>query len=74
MADAAGGEQKLSVSPVGALLVGLVLGAGILFIYHNRRIGELEKDLATAKANIDVLQKSHKEAMMEIARLRTPGK
>jgi hypothetical protein len=61
--------EKYSISPLGAFLVGLFLGAGVLFVYHAKSFSEMSKDLANARHDTQRLEKVQRELHNLIAGL-----
>ena len=65
-----GAGAKAHVSPIGALLVGLFLGAGVLFVYSTLATKRLEGELEKTRMHLRILEKRSMEAMAEIAKLK----
>ena len=61
MADTSRAKKKLSISPVGGFLVGLFLGAGVLFVYHAKAVSELGSELDKEKRDAARLEKTQRE-------------
>ena len=61
--------EKYSISPLGAFLVGLFLGAGVLFVYHAKSFNEMSRDLDTARHDTQRLEKVQRELNNLIAGL-----
>jgi septal ring factor EnvC (AmiA/AmiB activator) len=65
MAEGASGAEtggsKATVSAVGGFLIGLVLGAGILLVYHSRSAAILTNENDGLRRDIEILQRSKTE-------------
>jgi len=61
MADTSPAKKKLHISPVGGFLVGLFLGAGVLFVYHAKVVKELDSELQKEKQDGARLEKVQRE-------------
>ena len=61
MADTSPAAKRLHVSPVGGFLVGLFLGAGVLFVYHAKVVRELGAELDKEKRDAARLEKTQRE-------------
>jgi hypothetical protein len=54
-------QSKWLVSPLGALVVGLTVGAGVVLILHTKRIGGLQDELVRAQHDVKRLEKVEME-------------
>ena len=61
MADTSPEKKKLHISPVGGFLVGLFLGAGVLFVYHAKVVKDLGTELEKEKRDAARLEKTQRE-------------
>jgi hypothetical protein len=61
MAETSAASKKLHISPVGGFLVGLFLGAGVLFVYHAKVVKGLGEELDKEKKDAARLEKVQRE-------------
>jgi hypothetical protein len=50
-------QSKWLVSPLGALVVGLTVGAGVVLILHSKRINGLQQELVRSEQDVRRLEK-----------------
>jgi hypothetical protein len=60
---------KYSISPLGAFLVGLFLGAGILFVYHAKSFNEMSREIEKLKQDTARLEKVRSELNALLSRV-----
>jgi hypothetical protein len=61
--------NRYTVSPLGAFLVGLFLGGGILFIYHAKAFNDMSREVEKLRQDTARLEKVRGELNALLSRL-----